>query len=134
MTNATIPSEIKELHHALLSTYDAQLTKTLCSDSSNFIVSDDENYLWLFIYEQDGWEIHPVCHKSQAIYRWNEEMIGEVADFDVEAFAADLSKELAGVEVVKLDVQGAWTSSEFEETFADVFSGAFDRAIQNQDD
>ena len=143
-----IPEEIKELKNDVESVldiipgqmdwgsilgqselYEAALTETLLSiDSSDFIASDTSGGLWLFAGGCRGWKVSPAGSKP-AIYRWNEEMIGDLDGFDVHAFEAELKHLLPGVEVVKVDAQGVWTKNEFEERFAEKLSEVFDKAL-----
>lgn len=111
--------------------YKSELTETLCSvDSSDVIVSDNSNGLWILVANGKGWEAEDIGSKAE--YRWNTEMIGNyTTDIDIEEFEKELKHNLSGINVVRLTDQGSWTKTRFEEYFGDKLSEIFSVSLEN---
>jgi hypothetical protein len=88
-----------------------------------------DGVICLFIANSSDWDLTKV--HSKPVYHWEEDMIGDTTNFDVDAFERELNHAAPGLFARQESVSPSANNNDFVKTFDDAITRIWEAALEN---
>ena len=108
--------------------YDERLTELLTWAETMDFISMVDGVTCLYIANEKDWDLTKI--HSKLVYYWEEAMIGETTDFDVDAFERELNRSAPGIFERQESVSPSANTNDFVENFNDAITRIWENALE----